>query len=145
MAKKKKARKPTRAEKRRPKSKLSRVIVYGRAFGPPGWRGTASVFKQFITPFMVERGLYTGSRKRPWGIGSDHNLLSLGSYAIDFPTFSGEDDARALVEAFGIEGWQPNSYTGYTVEIDGHRFRLQVLWGGGIDHDDHVHAGLRAL
>lgn len=132
-------RKPTRQEKRRPKNRLSRVIVYGR------WGGAASVFKQFITPFMKEHGLNPGSKKRTWGLGSDHNIFSIFSYAIDFPTYNGETIARALAAALGITTWRPNSYTSYYITVFKVKFRVQILWGSAINHGDHIHVGFRKV
>jgi hypothetical protein len=112
------------------------------------WGGSKSVFDQFITPFMHRRGLEAGSQKRPNdtvpGPGmSDHYTGSRSAYAIDYPTFAGADDAAALARAMGIKGWHPNSYDSYVVRIDGHSFRVQILWGAAIDHADHVHVGIR--
>jgi hypothetical protein len=112
------------------------------------WGGTKSVFDQFITPFMDKRGLDAGSQKRPYdtvgGSGmSDHYTGNGTAYAVDYPTYQGLDDAKALAKAFGIDGWQPNSYNSHVVRIDGVQFRVQILWGGAIDHADHVHVGLR--
>lgn len=112
------------------------------------WGGSKSVFDQFVTPFLRKRGLEPGSQKRSAdtvaGPGmSDHYVGSGSAYAIDYPTFQGADDAAALARAMGIKGWHPNSYDSHVVSIDGHRFRVQILWGAGIDHGDHVHVGIR--
>jgi hypothetical protein len=65
--------------------------------------------------------------------------------ARDFPTFAGEDDAQALAKAMGNNSWQPNSFTGFSVSAGGgHGFRVQILWGAGIKHGDHVHVGIAA-
>jgi hypothetical protein len=74
---------------------------------------------------------------------SDHYVGNRTAYAVDYPTARGEDDARALARRLGIDGWQPNSYQRFHVRIGGERFRVQILWGAGIDHGDHVHVGLR--
>ena len=67
------------------------------------------------------------------------------AYAVDYPTFKGEDDARALAEQLGIEGWKPNQYQSFEIKVDGARFRAQILWGAAIDHADHVHVGLKRV
>lgn len=111
------------------------------------WGGTRSIFEQFVIPFMKARGLAAGSQKRdhdsvPGPGVSDHYVGSTHAYATDFPTFRGEDDARALARAMGNRSWQPNSYPPFEVTVDGHRFRVQILWGAAIDHADHVHVGI---
>ncbi len=114
------------------------------------WAGTKSIFVQFVTPFMRRRGLRPGSQKRDYdtvaGPGvSDHYVGATNAYATDYPTYRGEDEARKLARAMGITDWQPNSYANHDVAVDGVRFRVQILWGAGIDHGDHVHVGMRRL
>jgi hypothetical protein len=129
---------------------LAGVRVVSTSSGRPHWGGAADVMGQFAAPFMQKRGLPKGSGKRTpqhnAEIGgsptSDHLTTKLLTFARDFPTFAGEDDARALARAFGIATWQPNSYTTYDVVIDGWAFRIQILWGAGIGHGDHVHVGI---
>lgn len=114
------------------------------------WGGTQSIFEQFIHPFMARRGLNAGSQKRDRqstasGGTSDHWVGAKKSWATDYPTMSGEDDARALARALGWSSWQPNSYASKVVTIAGKRFRVQILWGAGVNHGDHVHVGLKRV
>jgi hypothetical protein len=133
-------------------AKLADVTIHSTASGPKHWGGSADLMGQFITPFMKKRGLAPGSKKRTpahnASIGgsptSDHLTTKLTSFAVDFPTFSGEDDARALMKALGVKSWQPNSFTTYPVRVDGHAFNVQTLWGSAIGHGDHVHVGVSA-
>jgi len=37
-----------------------------------------------------------------------------------------------------------NSFDGFTFSAGGHSFRVQILWGAGIKHGDHVHVGISA-
>jgi peptidase M15-like protein len=105
---------------------------------------------KFVEPFMLTRGLSAGSGKRTPAenarVGgsstSDHLTTKRTTAARDFPTYSGEDAARALAKAMGIRAWQPNSYTTYPVTAGGHSFRVQILWGSAIKHGDHVHVGV---
>ena len=136
-----------RADKPHDKPKPRQNGIGGVDVGK-AWGGSKSVFDQFVTPFLRERGLQPGSQKRPNdtvpGPGmSDHYTGSGSAYAIDYPTTSGADDAAALAKAMGIKGWHANSYESHVVRIDGHQFRVQILWGAGIDHADHVHVGIR--
>ncbi len=113
------------------------------------WGGAQSIFGQAITPFMRRRGLEAGSSKRGVIPGSstasDHYVGNRDAYAVDYPTYKGGDDARALARRLGIEGWRPNSYQSFNVSVDGVRFRAQILWGAGIDHADHVHVGFKRV
>lgn len=118
--------------------------------GDPHWGGGNDVVHQFVEPFMTKRGLPIGSGKRTpaenAAVGgsptSDHLTTHTMTMARDFPTFAGEDDARALAKALGYGGWQPNSYTTFDIHVDGHTFRVQILWGAEIGHSDHVHVGV---
>ena len=69
----------------------------------------------------------------------------VSSGARDFPTVSGEDDARALARAMGNRSWVPNSFNSFNITVGGHGFRVQILWGSRIGHGDHVHVGIGAL
>lgn len=132
------------------KGTLAGVNIKSTSGGAPHWGGAADLMGQFIAPFLMKRGLPKGSGKRTpahnAAIGgspvSDHLTTRLFVFARDFPTFTGEDDARALARALGIDGWQPNSYTSYRVVVDGVAFDIQILWGSGIGHGDHVHVGV---
>lgn len=130
--------------------RLADVKLHGTAPGPKRWGGAADVMGQFVTPFMKRRGLAPGSKKRTpehnAAIGgsptSDHLTTRTTAFAVDFPTFSGEDDARALAKAIGFPGWQANSYATYTRRVGGRLYRFQILWGSAIGHGDHIHVGV---
>lgn len=130
---------------------LSGVQVTTTA-GSPHWGGGNDVMSQFVEPFMVRRGLPIGSGKRTpaqnSAVGgspnSDHLTTHTTTMARDFPTFSGEDDARALAREIGWDDWSPNSYVSFTRVVDAFSFRFQILWGSGIGHGDHVHVGIGA-
>lgn len=133
---------------------LASVRIRSTAGGRPHWGGGADLMGQFIAPFMAERfGLAKGSGKRTpahnAAIGgsptSDHLTTMLLTFARDFPTFSGEAAARALAAALGEPDWQPNSFDSFIVVVDGWQFEVQILWGAGIDHGDHVHVGVQLI
>lgn len=132
---------------------LDAVKVRSTAGGSPHWGGSGDVMVQYVEPFMVDRGLPIGSGKRTpaenAAVGgsptSDHLTTNTTTAARDFPTFTGEDDARALAASIGWTSWSANSYATFDVTIDGHRFRFQILWGGAIGHGDHVHVGVSYL
>jgi hypothetical protein len=120
------------------------------AASSPHWGGGNDVMGQFVEPFMTKRGLPIGSGKRTpaenkaagGSSTSDHLTTHTMAMARDFPTFSGEDDARALAKEIGFDSWQPNEFTTFSRETDGHTFRWQILWGAAIHHGDHVHVGI---
>ena len=118
--------------------------------GKPHWGGSGDVMTEFVEPFLVKRGLPLGSGKRTpsendavgGSESSDHLTTKTKTAARDFPTFTGEDDARALAKSMGIDGWRPNSFTIFEVSAGGHTWRAQILWGADIKHGDHVHVGI---
>ncbi len=133
---------------------LAGVRLRSTAPGAPHWGSAADLMGQFIAPFMAERfGLAKGSGKRTpahnVAIGgsptSDHLTTKLTTFARDFPTYVGEAAARALAAALGEPNWRPNDFASFEVVVDGHRFRIQILWGAGIDHGDHIHVGVSYL
>jgi Peptidase M15 len=135
--------------KLRQQPSLARVQVTTSA-GNPHWGGSGDVMNDFVEPFMVRRKLPIGSGKRSpqhnAAIGgsrtSDHLTTKTRTAARDFPTFAGEDDARALARALGIEAWRPNAFTAFAFSAGGRPFRAQILWGAAIQHGDHVHVGI---
>lgn len=133
---------------------LSSVTIHSTAGGRKHWGGSADVMGQFVTPILHGRfGLPIGSGKRTpqrndevgGSESSDHLTTKLLTFARDFPTWNGETPARTLAQALGWSSWQPNSYNTFDVRIDGHVYRFQILWGGAIGHDDHVHVGISLI
>jgi hypothetical protein len=115
------------------------------------WGGSLSIFTQIITPFMEQHGLHAGSTKRTpaqnaaagGSSTSDHLTTSRNSYAIDYPTTNGERIAADLAASLGISTWKANDVTRYAVAFPGIKTSVQILWGAKIDHDDHIHVGIR--
>jgi hypothetical protein len=115
------------------------------------WGGSLSIFTQIITPFMEQHGLHAGSTKRTpaqnaaagGSSTSDHLTTSRNSYAIDYPTTNGERIAADLAASLGISTWKANDFTRYAVTFPGIKTSVQILWGAKIDHDDHIHVGIR--
>ena len=117
------------------------------------WGGSQSIIDSFVTPFMRRKGLSPGNAKRTpsqnaaagGSATSDHLTTLSGSYATDYPTTSGEAAARALSRELGYTAWQPNSYATARIVVGGHTFQVQILWGAGIEHGDHVHVGVKRI
>lgn len=126
---------------------LENVNIPNSSPGPPAWGGAKAVFMQFVHPFMEQHGLQPGSEKEqghsPTG---DHDPEGQPSgYATDYPTYNGEKIARALAEAMGNNHWSANSYDSFIITVDGFKFQVQILWGSGIEHGDHVHVGMHRV
>jgi len=126
---------------------LADVRITSTQPGAPSWGGAAAVFKQFVHPFMEDHGLSPGAEKEQGHApDGDHDPEGQPSgYATDYPTGSGEQIAHALAVAMGFPAWQPNSYTSFTITVDGSRFEVQILWGAGIEHGDHIHVGMHRI
>lgn len=127
---------------------LDEVKITNASPGSPYWGGAHAIFKQFVTPFMEDHGLQPGSEKRSYNTGdgtSDHYVGSTLAYATDYPTTNGEGIARAIAAAMGFTSWKSNSYTSFTIKVDGYTFEVQVLWGAAIEHGDHVHVGMHRV
>jgi hypothetical protein len=141
-----------RRARQRKKGSLKSLRV-ATTTGDPHWGGSGDIVTRFVEPFMVARDLPIGSGKRTpaenAAVGgsstSDHLTTMVSSGARDFPTVSGEDDARALASAMGNSAWVPNVFGSFNITVGGHSFRVQILWGARIDHADHVHVGIAAL
>lgn len=128
-------------------SDLAGVNIQNASPGSPAWGGAKAVFMQFVHPFMEKHGLSPGGEKEqghsPTG---DHDPEGQPSgYATDYPTYNGEATAKALAESMGNNSWSANSYTSFTITVDGYKFSVQILWGSGIDHGDHVHVGMHRI
>jgi hypothetical protein len=130
---------------------LRSVKIHSAEGGAPHYGGTTDIMGQLVAPFLVGRyGLPLGSGKRTpaynKSIGgsptSDHLTTNLFTFARDFPTWDGEAAARALARLFGWKDWQPNSYATFDFSVGQRTFRLQILWGAAIGHDDHIHVGI---
>lgn len=131
---------------------LARVKVNPKP-GSPSWGGAGDVLHQYVVPFMKRQGLSAGSEKRSpaqnsavgGSSSSDHLTTNTLSDAIDFPTTNGEGAARALAASMGSKSWAANSYGTFQVKVGRYTFQVQILWGAGIDHADHVHVGVRRV
>lgn len=130
----------------------------GGAGGPLEYGGNYSGTRRLAKPaFAVGRqmGVPVSSTKRARkytdsGNISDHWVGNQSAYAIDFDTpgiesRTGYQLARALAKRYGVR-FVANSYeSGGTVKIGGRSFRIQLLYGSGVGHGDHVHIGFHAL
>jgi hypothetical protein len=54
----------------------------------------------------------------------------------------GDDLARRLADDYGIPRSSIGTYNRHTINVDGQRFSVQLLWRVS-GHYDHVHLGIR--
>lgn len=121
-----------------------------------GWGGTARLVAQ--GRLRVARGFNVTGKRSPdqnTAVGgsptSDHLTTNRNAYAEDYSNGNGsEDDAKArlfqqLGQFYGVPV-KKNSYdSGGVIRVGKRRFKVQILYGSGIDHADHVHVGIHAL
>jgi lysophospholipase L1-like esterase len=119
-----------------------------------GWYGTKTAIEP-AREIAADMGIGVLSEKRErkftsTGNVSDHWEGNKLAYALDLdaPGIDSADGfklARRVAKAYGVK-FVPNSYaSGGTVRIDGRTFRVQILYGSGVDHGDHVHVGLERI
>ena len=128
------------------------------------WYGSKPLLMQIFEPVALRVGLVPLSRKRAargtaTGGTSDHWIGALRAYATDYYFPAGWSDTTKLqaVQALAamlpdLDGsprpraWRPDAYQSfYATTTEGKAFRLQLLYGSLIDHDDHAHLGIRRL
>lgn len=116
------------------------------------WSGSQLV-AQRAKDIATEMGFSVSSTKRTktGSIGSkstsDHHTSQTNAYAYDFPAegAKGTQLAEAIAKAYGFPVDQLGTYHKQPFTFQDKEYRVQVLWGSGIDHDDHVHVGVRSL
>ncbi|WP_342373737.1 LysM peptidoglycan-binding domain-containing protein [Myxococcus stipitatus] len=78
--------------------------------------------------------------------GSDHYTGNKKAFAVDFGASGKQGDklAKAIAKKYGIPESSIGTYKKHTVEVDGKKYALQLLWKVK-GHFDHVHLGIRRL
>lgn len=118
--------------------------------GTGKWGGSESVIDP-LDRVAATMGIKPGSTKRSPGEnasvggapGSDHLTTNTSAYAKDYPTSgqAGTTLAERIAKQLGVR-FVPNSYdSGGLVRTKHGTFKVQILYGAGIDHADHVHVG----
>lgn len=126
----------------------------GRVMAGGGYAGTQKL-ADASRPIAERFGVAPSSEKRPrrltaTGNVSDHYEGNRQAYAIDYDTPGNDSDvghklARSLARRYGV-GYRPNSYdSGGTIRSRGGTYRVQILYGSGVGHGDHVHLGIRRV
>ena len=146
---------PSRTIKVKGKQK-TRVRRSGRSGGVHlkdggGWGGTARLAKS-AKKVAAKQGIRASSEKRARrntasGGVSDHWVGNKNAYAVDLPSSGAALHrlGRSIAHRYGVR-YVPNSYaSGGTVNVNGRKYRIQILGGAGVDHGDHIHVGIKRL
>lgn len=121
--------------------------------GAPHWGGSADVMHQLVDEIASDHGLTPGGTKETGHTaGGDHDPAETLAYATDYGTSDGEAFAREVARVLGDES-VVHTYEFIYFEVDGHKFRAQVLWRlsnpspgpGDYAHRGHVHVGIRRI
>lgn len=77
---------------------------------------------------------------------SDHYTGNKNAFAVDFGVSGKKGDklAKAIAKKYGIPARNIGTFNKHTVEIDGKKYALQLLWKVS-GHYDHVHLGIRRV
>jgi hypothetical protein len=135
-----------------PKSGPARTLHAGG-----GWGGSEKLVTG-LRGLAGSEGLRLGSTKRSPGenasvggaSGSDHLTTNKFAYAGDFANGRGEDDAKLrfakqAAAHYGVKFVKDSYESGGTITVHGVKYRVQILYGAGVDHADHVHVGVHRL
>jgi hypothetical protein len=76
--------------------------------------------------------------------GSDHYTGNTNAYAVDLGVSGqrGDQLAREIAKKYGIPEGNIGTYNRHTIDINGQKYSLQLLWKVP-GHYDHVHFGIR--
>jgi lysophospholipase L1-like esterase len=129
----------------------------GRLRPGGGYAGTQRLVTG-LSGLAAKDGLALGSQKRSpsenAAVGgsesSDHLTTNRNTYAGDFHNGRGEDEeklrfAQQAARRFGVRFVKDSYESGGIVNIGGQQYRVQILYGGGVDHADHVHVGVERI
>jgi hypothetical protein len=92
-----------------------------------------------------------GTKATATGGVSDHWVGSKDAWAFDFSNGTtaandgGRKLARDIAARYGVKFVEDSYDSGGTVKVGDHKFRIQILYGAGVDHADHVHVGIKRV
>ena len=118
----------------------------GRGWG--GSEGVAdaakSIARSMGIPVTSTKRNLADTRRVGSNTGSDHFTGNTNAYAADFGVSGarGDDLARRIADQYGIPRSSIGTYNRHTINVDGQRFSVQLLWRVS-GHYDHVHLGIR--
>lgn len=119
-----------------------------------GWGGSEGIIEG-LNPIAREYGAPPTNFKRSpeenAAVGgsedSDHLTTNSEAYAADYSISGdkGTELAKRIAQKLGV-GFRMNDYnSGGVIVSKGHRYKVQILYGSGINHGDHVHVGVRRI
>lgn len=116
-----------------------------------GWGGSQGVSER-ATSIARSMGIPVTSTKRDLATtrrvgsttGSDHYTGNTNAYAVDYGVSGarGTELARRIADAYGIPRSSIGTYNRHTINVNGQRYSVQLLWQVS-GHYDHVHFGIR--
>ncbi|ADO72548.1 peptidoglycan-binding protein [Stigmatella aurantiaca] len=116
-----------------------------------GWGGSEGV-ADAAKAIARDMGIPVTSQKRNLAdtqrvgstTGSDHYTGNKNAFATDFGVSGqrGDQLARAIAKKYGIPASNIGTYNRHTVNVDGQKYSLQLLWKVK-GHFDHVHLGIQ--
>ena len=116
-----------------------------------GWGGSQNVANA-AKRIAASMGIPVTSQKRNLAdtirvgssTASDHYTGNTTAFAVDFGVAGARGDqlARAIASKYGIPQGNIGTFNGHVINVDGARYRLQLLWRVA-GHFDHVHLGIR--
>lgn len=114
--------------------------------GAPHWGGSEDIILNEVVPVARAAGISRNSGKRTetyGNPGSDHHVSQVNASAADFPTANNYTLRNQIMKALGVTA-VINDYGNYTIEREGHRFRVQPI-AGTHGTGPHLHIGIRRI
>lgn len=116
-----------------------------------GWGGSEGVAdaakaiaRDLGVPVTSQKRNAEQTRRLDSNFRSDHYTGNTNAFAVDLGVSGqrGDQLARAIAQKYGIPQNNIGTYNRHTIEVDGKRYSLQLLWKVE-GHFDHVHLGIR--
>ncbi len=116
-----------------------------------GWGGSEKVAdaakaiaRQMGIPVTSEKRNLADTKRVGSTTGSDHYTGNTKAFATDFGVAGAKGDqlARAIAKKYGIPESSIGTYNRHTINVDGQKYSLQLLWKVK-GHYDHVHLGIQ--
>jgi LysM repeat protein len=127
-------------------STASGGIHAGKGWG--GSEGVADASKEIAAqlgiPVTSQKRDLAATRRVGSSTGSDHFTGNPNAFAVDFGVSGARGDqlARQIAQRYGIPESNIGTFNRHTINVDGQRYSLQLLWKVQ-GHFDHVHLGIR--
>jgi murein DD-endopeptidase MepM/ murein hydrolase activator NlpD len=129
----------------------SRTAASGDIRAGGGWGGSEGVAdaakaiaQQMGIPVTSQKRDLAATQRVGSSTGSDHYTGNTNAFAVDLGVSGARGDqlARAIAQKYGIPESNIGTYNRHTINVDGQRYSVQLLWKVQ-GHYDHVHLGIR--